>query len=404
MGADQQLTARAADLDAADPIAAMRERFDLGGDEVVYLDGNSLGAMPRSVPAAMADVVEHQWREGKIRSWRESGWWDAPERVGDRIGRLIGAGPGQCVVGDSTSVTIFRSLCSALRIATDADPGRTEIVLDSTTFPTDGYVAASVARCSGATVLRASPAEMGNALGARTAVVLCNNVDYRTGRWWDLPAITTQVHSCGAYAMWDLSHSAGAIPIGVDEHDVDFAVGCTYKFLCGGPGSPAYSYVRHNLLERIDQPLPGWCSHADPFGMSDEYQPAPGISRMRSGTPEILSLLALNAALDVFDGVAIGEIRRKNLALTEYFCDCVGQWTPALEPALAPGLPRGSQVSLRHPDAAHIMTRLVSRGVIGDFRPPDILRFGFAAPYLRFADAARAAQELAAVLDDARVG
>ncbi|MEU2880189.1 aminotransferase class V-fold PLP-dependent enzyme [Streptomyces sp. NPDC007070] len=430
----KSLADRAAELDAADPLAPLRDRFVLD-DGGVYLDGNSLGALPAGVPDRVADVVRRQWGELRIRSWGESGWWTAPERIGDRIAPLVGAAPGQIVVGDSTSVNVFKALVAAVRMArepgaeaaggsgegggtggsggtgegggsggTGGGGGRDEILVDASTFPTDGYIAASAARMTGCVVRPVAPHEVPAALSPRTAAVLLNHVDYRTGRLHDLPSLTAAVHAAGAYAVWDLCHSAGALPVGLDEHGVALAVGCTYKFLNGGPGSPAFLYVRADLQERFDSPLPGWNSHAEPFGMRPDYEPAKGAVRGRVGTPDILSLLALEAALDVWEGVSVEAVRAKSLALTDFFLECVAAHVPAgrvesVTPAAH--AERGSQVALRCADAGEVMERLIARGVVGDFRAPDILRFGFTPLYVGFADAERAARVLGEVLKGA---
>ncbi|MER6276595.1 kynureninase [Streptomyces sp900105245] len=391
-----ELALLAEKADAADELAPVRSRFVL--DDVVYLDGNSLGALPAVVPDRVADVVRRQWGELRIRSWEESGWWTAPERIGDRIAPLVGAAPGQIVVGDSTSVNVFKALVAAVRMAGE---GRDEILVDASTFPTDGYIAESAARLTGRTLRAVTPAEVPSALSGRTAAVLLNHVDYRTGRLHDLPALTAAVHAAGALAVWDLCHSAGALPIGLDEHGVDLAVGCTYKYLNGGPGSPAYLYVRRELQPRFDSPLPGWNSHADPFGMSPSYAPAAGALRGRVGTPDILSMLALEAALEVWDGVSVSAVRAKSLALTDFFLKCVAART---EPGrVEPVTPerheeRGSQIALRCADAGEVMKRLIARGVVGDFRHPDVLRFGFTPLYVSFRDVERAARVLGEVL------
>nr|BFD83639.1 kynureninase [Streptomyces sp. Xyl84] len=402
-----ELLSRAEALDAADELGAVRDRFVL--DEVVYLDGNSLGALPAHVADRVADVVRRQWGELRIRSWDESGWWTAPERIGDRIAPLVGAAPGQIVVGDSTSVNVFKALVAAVRMAREAGGAqaggpRDEILVDATTFPTDGYIAGSAARMTGCTLRPVAPGDVPGALSGRTAAVLLNHVDYRTGRLHDLPSLTAAVHAAGAYAVWDLCHSAGALPVGLDEHGVGLAVGCTYKYLNGGPGSPAFLYVRRGLQDRFDSPLPGWNSHAEPFGMRPEYEPARGALRGRVGTPDILSLLALEASLEVWDGVPIEAVRAKSLALTDFFLECVAAYVPAgrvesVTPA-AHGQ-RGSQVALRCADAGTVMKRLIERGVVGDFRRPDVLRFGFTPLYVGFGDAERAARVLAAVLGEA---
>ncbi|MDX3619792.1 kynureninase [Streptomyces europaeiscabiei] len=434
-----ELTSQARELDAADELSGLRSRFVL--DDAVYLDGNSLGALPVSVPGRLTDVVYREWGELRIRSWDESGWWTAPERIGDRIAPLVGAAPGQIVVGDSTSVNVFKAVVAAVRMADGAGGGRRdEILVDATTFPTDGYIAESAARMTGRTLRPVTPAEVPAALSDRTAAVLLNHVDYRTGRLHDLPALTAAIHEAGAYAVWDLCHSAGALPVGLDEHGVDLAVGCTYKYLNGGPGSPAYLYVREDLQPRFDSPLPGWTSHAQPFAMHPSYEPTTGAPRGRVGTPDILSMLALEAALDVWyggrgagfaadagteaasgagvvsgteavsgagvvsgteavsgAGVTIESVRAKSLALTDFFLRCVSAYVPeGRVECLTPTAhaERGSQIALRCDDAADVMKRLIHQGVIGDFRHPDVLRFGFTPLYVTFEDTERAARVL----------
>ncbi|MET7733830.1 kynureninase [Streptomyces sp. NPDC005402] len=394
-----ELAFKAQELDAGDELAGVRSRFVL--DDVVYLDGNSLGALPADVPGRVEDVVRRQWGSLRIRSWDESGWWTAPERIGDLIAPLVGAAAGQIVVGDSTSVNVFKALVGAVRLTGGPAAGRDEVVVDATTFPTDGYIAESAARMTGCTLRAVTPAEVPDVLSGRTAAVLLNHVDYRTGRLHDLPALTAAVHAAGAISVWDLCHSAGALPVGLDAHGVDLAVGCTYKYLNGGPGAPAYLYVRRELQDRFDSPLPGWNSHVEPFGMRPSYEPAPGALRGRVGTPDILSMLALEAALEVWDGVSVEAVRAKSLALTDFFLECVSSYVDegrveCVTP-LAHG-ERGSQVALRCEDAGEVMKRLVERGVVGDFRHPDVLRFGFTPLYVGFADVERAARVLAETL------
>jgi kynureninase len=296
---------------------------------------------------------------------------------------------------------VFKALVGAVRLA---GKGQDEIVVDATTFPTDGYIAESAARMTGCTLRPVTPAEVPDALGERTAAVLLNHVDYRTGRLHDLPALTAAVHAAGAVVVWDLCHSAGALPVGLDEHGVDLAVGCTYKYLNGGPGSPAYLYVRRELQDRFDSPLPGWNSHAEPFGMRPAYEPAAGALRGRVGTPDILSMLALEAALEVWDGgvVSIEAVRAKSLALTDFFLECVASCVPSGRvESVTPvaHAERGSQVALRCADAGDVMKRLIERGVVGDFRHPDVLRFGFTPLYVGFGDVERAARVLGASLE-----
>ncbi|MEV7169962.1 kynureninase [Streptomyces sp. NPDC093224] len=387
------LRARAAELDAADKLATLRERFTLP-DGVVYLDGNSLGALPANVAGTTADVVTRQWGELLIRSWDESGWWTAPERIGDKIAPIVGAAPGQVVVGDSTSVNLFKALVGAARLAA---PGRTRLLVDSATFPTDGYIARSAARMAGLTVVPVDPSDAAAAMDDDTAVVLLNHVDYRSGRLHDLPGLTAAARAAGAVVVWDLCHSAGALPVGLDAHAVDLAVGCTYKYLNGGPGAPAYLYIAARHQAAFDSPLPGWNGHADPFAMTPEYEAAEDVRRGRVGTPDILSMLALEAALDAWDGVGVEDVRAKSLALTDFFLECVATYVPQGRVESVTPVEhdhRGSQVSLRTDDAREVMRELVSRGVIGDFRAPDVLRFGFTPLYVGFADAERAARTL----------
>ncbi len=387
------LPARAAALDAADELAKLRDRFTLP-EGVVYLDGNSLGALPATVAQTTADVVRRQWGELLIRSWDESDWWTAPERIGDKLAPLVGAAAGQVVVGDSTSVNLFKALVGAARLA---EPGRTQLLVDAATFPTDGYIAASAARMTGLEVVPVDPSAAARAIGEDTAVVLLNHVDYRSGRLHDLPALTAAARAAGAVTVWDLCHSAGALPVGLDEHAVDLAVGCTYKYLNGGPGAPAYLYIADRHQAAFDSPLPGWNGHADPFAMTPEFTPADGARRGRVGTPDILSMLALEAALDVWDGVSVEAVRAKSLALTDFFLACVAAYVPPGRVASvtpAEHAHRGSQVSLRTENAREVMGELIARGVIGDFRAPDVLRFGFTPLYVGFADAERAARTL----------
>ncbi|MEW2550283.1 kynureninase [Streptomyces zhihengii] len=397
----ESLAAKAAALDAADELAGARELFAL--DDAVYLDGNSLGALPAHVPDRIADVVRRQWGQLRIRSWTEGDWWTAPERIGDRIAPLVGAAPGQIVVGDSTSVNVFKAVVGAVRLT--ADPARTDVLVDATTFPTDGYIAESAARMTGRRIVPVAPGELAGALGPATAAVLLNHVDYRSGRLHDLPSLTAAVHAAGALAVWDLCHSAGALPVGLDAHGVDLAVGCTYKYLNGGPGAPAYLYVAHRHQAAFDTPLPGWTSHRDPFAMTPGYAAADGAVRGRVGTPDILSMLALEAALDVWDGVSVDTVRAKSLALTDFFLECVAAYVPAgAVTSLTPAAhaERGSQVALSCADAPRVMDELIARGVIGDLRRPDVLRFGFTPLYVGFADAERAARVLGEVLSEVR--
>lgn len=394
------LTERADALDAADELAPIVDRFTVP-DEVIYLDGNSLGALPRHVPAVVADIVERQWGHDLIRSWNDNDWWHAPIRIGDRIGGLVGAAPGQLVAGDSTSANLFKVLAAGCRMR----PDRPTIVTDPAGFSTDTYIAQSVARLLDRRLVYAAPHDVldnGDPAAALSdaAVVAFSHVDYRTGQLWNLPEVTAAAHRAGALACWDLSHSAGAVPVGLDAYDVDLAVGCSYKYLNGGPGAPAYLYVAARHQATFDQPLSGWHGHATPFAMTVDYEPADGIARGRCGTPPMLSMLTLEAALDAFDGVRIEQVRAKSLSLTGLFIDAVDQLVGGDVQVVTPRVPgrRGSQVALRHGQAFQAVTALIARGVIGDFRQPDLMRFGFAAPYLTHRQVVEAAAQLADVL------
>ncbi|MGH3416606.1 MAG: kynureninase [Actinocrinis sp.] len=390
------LAHRAAGLDGANPLARTRDRF-LIPEGTVYLDGNSLGALPAAVPAALDDAVRRQWGTELISSWYgEGGWWQAPLRIGDRIGALLGAAPGQVVAGDSTSVQVFNTLMAAARLR----PGRRVLLTDPGHFPTDAYLTDSAAELLGLEVRRVTAPQAPAALaeyGDEVCVVSYPLVDYRTGELWDLPGLTRAAHQAGAVALWDLCHGAGAMPIGLDASEVDFAVGCTYKYLSGGPGSPAYTYVAARHHESVRHPMTGWHGHADPFAMQDTYTPADGIARARIGCPPMLSLLALEAALTAFDGVDLAQVRTASLSLTEFFIECCD--TLPAEHGFEVDTPReparrGSQVAVRHPDAVRLVARLAQRGVVCDKREPDILRFGFNALYNSHADALAAARTL----------
>ena len=319
--------ARAEQLDADDPLAGVRERFSLP-DGLVYLDGNSLGALGVDVPAVVSDVVQQQWGTDLIESWNEHDWWNAPRRIGAQIARLVGAHDDEVVVADSTSANVFKVLVAAARLR----PGRTTLVIEPGSFPADLYIADSVADLLGLTVRRVDPLDVGSVLGDDVAVVSYSHVDYRTGRAHDMAGITSAVHDAGALSVWDLSHSAGALPVELGECDVDFAVGCGYKYLNGGPGAPAYVMAARRHHATMRSPLAGWTGHARPFAMEGTYEAAPGIDRMRCGTPPMLSLLALEASLAVFDGLAMADVRARSLSLTGLFLElaAVGAGTARL--------------------------------------------------------------------------
>jgi kynureninase len=386
-------------LDRDDPLNHLRDRFSLP-DGIIYLDGNSLGALPRAVKARMDEVVTSQWGEGLIRSWNTHDWIDLPGRVGDRIGALVGAPAGTVTVADSTSINLFKALAVALRLR----PGRRVIVTEKGNFPTDAYIAAGLAELlgQGHELREVDAGEIAGALDSDTAVLMLTEVNYRTGARLDMAALTAAAHAAGALTIWDLCHSAGAVPVDLTAANADFAVGCGYKYLNGGPGAPAFIYAAPRHHEGLRQPLTGWLGHATPFSFAETYQPAQGIAAMRVGTPPILSMQALDAALDAFEGVDLHAVKAKADTLFDIFTSEVAALAPGLVMA-TPTDParRGTQVSLRHPEAYAVMQALIARGVIGDFREPDILRFGLTPLYLRHADVYRAAGILGEIIADA---
>jgi kynureninase len=390
--------AACAALDAADPLAPLREAFALPAD-VIYLDGNSLGALPEATAGRVAAAVRQQWGEDLITSWNKHGWIDLPRRLGDKIAPLIGAGPGEVVVADSTSINLFKLLAAALRL----NPGRRVILSERDNFPTDLYIAEGlIGLLGGHHELRLVEAEeIAGAIAADAAVVMLTHVNYRTGAMHDMAAITAAAHAEGALMLWDLAHSAGAMPLDLRGADADFAVGCGYKYLNGGPGAPAFLWVAQRHQDRFQQPLSGWLGHAEPFAFEQEYRPAPGIGRYVCGTPPVLSLVALEAGLDLLLTADPAALRRKSLSLTETFIRAVEQEAAGLGlRLLSPreGERRGSQVSFAFAEAYPVMQALIARGIIGDFRAPDILRFGFAPLYTRHLDAWDAAAALAEIL------
>jgi kynureninase len=367
---------------------------------VVYLDGNSLGALPVGVSERVGQVITEEWGRDLITSWNTHGWMDLPSRVGGRIAALIGAAPGEVVCADSTSVNVFKLLAAAL----DAAPGRGTILSDSGNFPTDLYMAQGLTKLLGGHTRLSvvDEEELAEAIDEDTAVVMATHVNYRTGRRHDMAEITARAHEHGAIMLWDLAHSAGAMPIELDRCGADFAVGCGYKYLNGGPGAPAFLYVAERHLERIRPPLSGWLGHEAPFAFDLDYRPADGIERNRVGTPPILSMAALDAALDVFDGVDLQTVREKSVALAELLIALVEERCGALGVELASpreAASRGSQVSFRHPEAYAVVQALIERGFIGDFRAPDIIRLGLAPLYVRYTDIRDTAEALHEVLD-----
>ncbi len=376
-------------LDSADPLAPIRDLFVLP-DAVTYLDGNSLGALPKAVPGRVQQVIESEWAHDLIRSWNLHSWIDLPRRVGDRIGRLVGAEPGAVVCGDTTSVNLYKAVGAAISMA---DGGR--ILTDSGNFPTDVYVLKGLGD-----VTIVEPGDVLGAIREDFDVVALTQVDYRTGRLHDMESITRTAKEAGVLTVWDLAHSAGAFPVGLAERGVDFAVGCGYKYLNGGPGAPAFLYVAPRHHGSFANPIQGWFGHAAPFEFRLDWQPADGIARGSIGTPHVLSMTALDAALDVFDSVDLSEVRIKSEILTESFIELIDQMVPEVE-VVTPRerKQRGSQVSVRHPHGYSIMQALIDAGVIGDFRSPDVMRFGFAPLYVQHVDVFDAVATLRAVLD-----
>lgn len=394
------MTLTRADLaarDAADPLAGFRERFVVP-DGVIYLDGNSLGALPKATAARVADVVGREWGQDLIRSWTKNGWIELPRRIGDKIGRLIGAAPGQVVVADSTSINVFKLLAAALRLR----PQRRVILSDNANFPTDLYMAQGLIALldRGHELRRVAPDEVAAVIGPDVAVVMLTHVDYRSGRFHDMAAVTAAAHRAGALMLWDLAHSAGALPLALDACRADLAVGCGYKYLNGGPGAPAFLYVAARHQAQARQPLCGWLGHAAPFAFDLDYRPAAGIDSWLCGTPVVLGMAALEVGVDLLLEADMAAIRAKSMALTEGFLEAVEAWCPGVFELASPRDPaqRGSQVCLRHPDGYAIVQALIERGVIPDFRAPDILRFGMAPLYLRHAEMWDAAAILADVM------
>lgn len=371
-------------LDQADPMAALRARFTLPPD-TLYLDGNSLGAMPAKVPQRVMEALTQEWAHGLIRSWNDAGWYPAPLRTGAKIARLIGAQADEVVVADSTTVNLFKVLVAATRMRRQ----RRVILAERGNFPTDVYIAGSVAEIAECELRSVEPEQIFEAIDESVAVVSLTHVNYKTGKRYDMRALTERAHAMGALIVWDLAHSAGAMPLALDDCEVDFAVGCGYKYLNGGPGAPSFVFVAQRHLAQLQQPLTGWHGHVKPFDFSHDYVPHAGIDRMLTGTAPMLSVIALEAALDAFDGIDMQVLRAKSVALGNLFIDLFDQQLPGLGCDLrSPRNPdeRGSQVSLGHPEGYAIMQALIARKIIGDFRAPDILRFGFTPLYLRYVD------------------
>ncbi|MES2716418.1 MAG: kynureninase [Pseudomonadota bacterium] len=408
--------------DSADPLAPLRQLFHIP-EGLVYLDGNSLGVLPRATAARVAQVVAQEWGEGLIGSWNSAGWMALPQRIGDKIAPLVGVGAGELVVADSTSVNLFKVLSAALALQREDAPQRTVVVSERSNFPTDLYIAESLGRQHGCTLrLVDRPEDIPAALDGQTAVLMLTQVNYRTGRLHDMAALSAAAHAAGALVVWDLAHSAGALPVALAADGADFAVGCGYKYLNGGPGAPAFCWVRPALAGRAWQPLAGWHGHAAPFAFEPGYQPAPGIHRYLCGTPPVLAMAALECGVDTLLAAqplgGMAALRTKSLALTRLFIQLVQQRCGGFGLQFASpdaDAERGSQVCLAFaPDseagqagaAFAVVQALIARRVVGDFRAgdaadglPDILRFGVTPLYTRFADVWDAVEQLRQVLD-----
>ncbi len=385
-------------LDRADPLGAMRDQFVLD-DGVIYLDGNSLGALSHPAIKQVRALLEAEWGRGLIRSWNEAGWIDAPRRIGDKLAALLGADPGEVIVADSTSVNLFKLLAGAARLR----PERPVILTEVETFPTDLYLAAGVVDLlGGGREVRAVPrTELRESLDGRVALLMLTHVDYCSGYMHDMRALTEAAHHAGALVLWDLSHSAGAVPLNLNACAVDLAVGCGYKYLNGGPGAPAYLYVSRHLQPEMRSPLWGWMGHASPFDFSPTYAPGDGIARYLCGTPPMLAMAALEAALDLWLSVDLETAWRKSRALSELLIRLVDERGADLGFSVAsPRDPwvRGSHVAIRHPEGYRIMRALIARGVIGDFRPPDLMRLALTPLYTRFVDVWDAVDRLVEVV------
>jgi kynureninase len=411
-------------LDRQDPLRALRDQFSIPPG-LIYLDGNSLGVLPAAAPARVAQVVQQEWGQGLIRSWNSAGWMNLSQRVGDKIARLVGAAPGELVVADSTSVNLFKVLSAALHLTGVSrgepapvaggegahKPRRHVIVSERRNFPTDLYIAQSLAQQHGARLelLESEdiPGRLAGARGQDVAVLTLTHVNYRTGRMHDMAGLTAMAHAAGALTVWDLAHSAGAVPVDLNGAGADFAVGCGYKYLNGGPGAPAFVWAHRRHVDQARQPLAGWIGHAAPFEFTPDYRPAPGITRYLCGTPPVLSLAALECGVDTLLAAeplgGMAALRKKSLALTRLFAElmqarCAGHGLRLVSPT--DDAQRGSQVCLARDEGAYaIVQALIERGVIGDFRAPDVLRFGFTPLYIGHAEVWDAVEHLRQVLD-----
>jgi kynureninase len=385
--------------DSVDPIRGFRDRFIIP-DGIIYLDGNSLGPMPRATAGILNRTIEQEWGRDLIRSWNNAAWFDMPVRLGDRVGELIGAAPGQTLVCDTTSINLYKAVHAAIGLRPDRDV----IIAEDESFPTDLYIVEGVMKSAGRPIKRrligADGPSVEALLDRKVAVAVLSHVNYRTGELLDVAAITRQLHDAGALVVWDLCHSVGVVEIAFDLHEIDFAVGCTYKYLNGGPGSPAFIAVAKTHQSTAQHPLSGWWGHAAPFAFDRDFRPDPGIKRFLCGTQPIISLRGVDAALAAMDGVAMAALRQKSLALTELFIARVTALLPGLD-IVTPRQPslRGSQVGISFDRGYAVVQAMIERGVIGDFRAPDLMRFGFAPLYVRFQDVWDAAEILAESID-----
>jgi len=394
------LMQRARELDEADPLSGFRSRFELPED-VIYLDGNSLGALPKATMPRLERVVREEWGRGLIRSWNEVNWIGAARRVGAKIAPLIGAAADEVIAVDSTSVNLFKLIAAALDMQRSGpDRPRKVVLSEPGNFPTDLYMIAGLERQGLARRRLARREELIDALDDEVALLLLTHVHYKTGAVHEIEALTRAAHEAGALVLWDLSHSTGAMPVDLDRVGADFAVGCGYKYLCGGPGAPSYAFVARRHHRALHQPLTGWFGHAAPFEFRDDYVPAEGVDRLQCGTSAILGLAALEVGVEVIAEIGVKALHEKSRALSEFFLECMAQAGIDLELVSPPdSARRGSQLSFRHPGAYAICQALIARGVIGDFRAPDILRLGFAPAYLRFVDMAGAVWQLKQVVE-----
>lgn len=382
-------TDRLAELDAADPLACYRDAFALP-DGVIYLAGNSLGPPPKATAARLAEVAKAEWGNDLVAAWTRRAWIEAPARVGAKIAPLIGAKPSEVIVADSTSVNLFKLLAAAMK----ARPDRGTVVTTQGDFPSDLYVAEAVGRTR-----RVARDQLVGAIGPDVAVVMLSHAHFRSGEVWDMAAVNAAARAAGAWTLWDLSHSTGVVELDLGGTGADLAVGCGYKYLNGGPGAPAFLYVAQHLQDRLTSPIPGWLGHDAPFEFAADYRPAEGVRRFLAGTPPILGLLALESAIDAMTGADPAVLAAKARALGDVFLDLMAERCPDMAPACpGPGQMRGGHVAFRHPRAQEISDRLAASGLIGDVRPPDLLRFGLCPLYVRFQDVGRAVEMIQAAL------